>query len=412
MPTGNPYYIYLLRRFMEETCTPEEQAELFALLQHEGSDLEWEESIQALLSEEPTDTNYDKTYWEPVIRKIVGRGRVRQMVWWKVAVAVCLLVVGWWFLVRGPGSGVGSEVGGPGTEVVKHDVEAPDMNKARVTLSDGRTVSLDSLQNGLLADQSGVKLIKLSDGRIIYQSAESNSPSPLVENGLGDEVNTLINPRGSRVIDLTLSDGSHVWLNAGSSITYPVSFVPFVGNRKVEISGEAYFEIAHDKTKPFIVSTMPPSGGRGAEVEVLGTHFNVNAYDDEQDIKVTLLEGSVKVSTDDGRRSTVIRPGEQARVTDNGQLATDSRVDLEQVMAWKNNKFIFSGDNIQSIMRQLARWYDVTVQYEGAVPTDEFVGVISRSRYENMSAILDMLARTKTVRFRMEGRTITVQKTN
>ncbi len=393
----------LMERYQRRVCTTQEEQELafLCLLPSNQSVLE---DLSERLWEE-VEMGKEMPEGDDLLVRILHRPVVRKMIWWKVAV-VLLLVVAGWFLVRGPKSGESGD-GGPGTEVVRQDVKAPENNKARVTLSDGRTVSLDSLQNGLLADQSGVKLIKLSDGQIIYQSAESNSPSPLVEKGLGDEVNTLINPRGSRVINLTLSDGTRVWLNAGSSITYPVSFVPFVGNRKVEISGEAYFEIAHDKTKPFIVSTMLPSGGRGAEVEVLGTHFNVNAYNDEAEIKITLLEGSVKVSTQQSpntKHQSILTPGQQAIVTLSGVEAHND-IDTEQVMAWKNGLFFLQSADIQTVMRQIARWYDVEVSYQGTI-NEKFI--VKMDRNTNVSSVFKILEATGGVHFKIEGRKVLV----
>jgi ferric-dicitrate binding protein FerR (iron transport regulator) len=201
---------------------------------------------------------------------------------------------------------------------------------------------------------------------------------------------------------MTLSDGSRVWLNAGSSITYPVAFV---GNeRKVQINGEGYFEVAHNADKPFVVSKGDVS------VTVLGTHFNVNAYDDESDVRVTLLEGSVEVKSKVGSgKSKVIKPGEQAKVISNGQLTISKDVDLDEVMAWKNQQFIFERLDLASIMRQLSRWYDIEVNYEGKMPSNKFSGIISRTR--NISAVLEMLKGTGDLQFKVDGKIVTVLNT-
>lgn len=249
------------------------------------------------------------------------------------------------------------------SEIQVKDVEAPKVSKAMITLTNGKIVSLDSITSGTLATQGNVNVVKTSDGKIIY-------------NGSSEEIayNTLYNPRGSQVVNITLSDGSVVWLNAGSSLTYPVAFV---GNeRKVTIAGEAYFEVAHDATKPFIVSKSETS------VQVLGTHFNVNSYDDESAIKVTLLEGSVKINN-----SVIIKPGQQAVVAN--EIKVLSGVDLEQVMAWKNGQFVLKGTDVAALLRQIARWYNVDIIFTGKVPERRFGGSISRE--VNLSAMLQAL---------------------
>ncbi len=265
---------------------------------------------------------------------------------------------------------------------VKEDVLAPQHNKARITLADGRVVSLDSLHDGLLAEQDGVRLVKRADGRIAYQATNGNATHEI-------RYNTLFNPPGSKVIDMILSDGSHVWLNAGSSITYPIAFA--AKERKVSVVGEAYFEVARDVGKPFYVTK------NRVEIQVLGTHFNVNAYDDESDIRVTVLEGSVRVSSiiDPGaaaggkiQSSVVLQPRQQAVIKNMDPIGTASSdhqpkileaVDLEAVMAWKNGLFSFTGADTKEVLRQLARWYDLEIVYEGAVPEITFGGEISRN---------------------------------
>lgn len=262
------------------------------------------------------------------------------------------------------------------------EIEAPRSSRATVTLADGKVISVDSLTS---LTQNSVALIKTSDGKISYRG----SSRELL-------YNTLANPRGSQVIDMTLTDGTRVWLNAGSSLTYPVSFVGH--ERKVRVNGEAYFEVAHDKSKPFYVT-------KGAlQVEVLGTHFNVDAYDDEDDIKVTLLEGIVKVSGNNS--SLTLQPNQQAIVT-NEKAVLNADVNVEVVMAWKNGLFSFERTGIVTLMKQLARWYDVDVAYEGTVPAMEFGGELERSL--NLSQVLRSLEKSK-VHFRVEGRKIIVFK--
>ncbi len=241
------------------------------------------------------------------------------------------------------------------------DVKAPVSNKAFVTLSDGRTVYIDSLQNGLYADGEEVNLVKISEEQIAYQSVSSDKSHII-------RYNTLTNPKGSKVIDLELSDGSHVWLNSESSITFPVAFI---GNfRKVSITGEAYFEVAHDTSKPFFVTKG------NMNIKVLGTHFNVKAYDDDKDIKVTLLEGSIDVSN--VNEHLLIKPGQQAVIGTESNITLTENIDTDQVMAWKNGVFQFNNTPIEDALKQLARWYDVEIIYEGKTPDIELWGEIKR----------------------------------
>jgi transmembrane sensor len=319
--------------------------------------------------------------------------------WKKFAVAASIIatlfIAGYWFVSREQSSIVSD----PSSVVTTTDVKAPDKNRAQIKLADGTIVYLDSAANGELVTANGVQVIKRNDGQIIYSTLASND-SRLPAASAPLTYNTLSNPRGSKVIDVTLADGSRVWLNAGSSLTYPVAFT---GNeRNVTITGEAYFEIAHDKTKPFTVSKGE------MKVEVLGTHFNVNAYDDEENIKVTLLEGSVKVSSAVSRQSSVLKPGQQAIAAVDGGLRTVDDIDLETVMSWKNGQFSFSNTDLQAVMRQIARWYDVEVVYEGTPPNEEFVG--GTSRQENVSAVLKVLEATGKIKFKVEGKIVTVRK--
>ncbi|WP_123848266.1 FecR family protein [Chitinophaga lutea] len=262
-------------------------------------------------------------------------------------------------------------------------------NKALLTLGDGTVITLDSAANGLLAQQGRVQVMKKANGELSYEG----------NGGFADPaaVNTMRTPRGGEY-RLTLPDGTKVWLNAASSITFPVTFR---GNdRAVQISGEVYFEVAHNPSKPFRVTAG------GATVEVLGTHFNINAYNGEAAVKTTLLEGSVKVSSRLSR--AVLDPGQQARVTSAGSMDVESNVDLDEVMAWKNGYFLFNDADMPSVMRQLENWYDVTVSYEGGkIPERSFGGGIQRSL--PLTKVLQILEEND-VKFRVEGRNITVLK--
>jgi transmembrane sensor len=271
------------------------------------------------------------------------------------------------------------------------DVKPPETNRAMITLANGQKVFLDSAGNGQLAMEQGVNLIKLADGKIVYDDSRLATDNPQLT------FNTLSNPRGSKVIDMLLADGSHVWLNAGSSITFPVAFVE--NERKVTIKGEAYFEVAHDATKKFIVEA------NGATTEVLGTHFNVNAYEDEENIKVTLLQGSVKTSMVNGQ-SAILKAGEQVKVdrTNQSPVIIHSP-DLDEVMAWKNGRFVFNDADLKDIMRQLARWYDLEVIYTKDVKEKFYVEMASNT---NLSNVIKILEETGGVHFKIDGKKIMV----
>lgn len=253
-------------------------------------------------------------------------------------------------------------------------VPAPDRSRATITLGDGRTVYLDSAGVGQLTLQGNIKLVKLANGQLAYKGADGTV--------LTREVyNTLTNPKGSKVIDMQLSDGTHVWLNAGSSITYPVIFI---GNeRKVALKGEGYFEVAKDPARRFRVTS------NGFSVEVWGTHFNVNTYDGEPASKITLLEGSVMVKPALKKEAVRLMPGQQAVL----RRGSDDQVnvapaDIDQVMAWKNGLFRFRSDDVASIARQLGTWYNVAIVYRGAAEK-KVTGYISRTA--PLSEVLKML---------------------
>ena len=268
----------------------------------------------------------------------------------------------------------------------KHDV-IPGGNKAVITLANGSTVLLNGAKNGVLASQGNMVISKTADGKVVYHAAGQN---PQVT---GLSYNTATTPRGGQY-QFTLADGTKVWLNSASSIKYPVAFNGT--ERKVELTGEAYFEVAHNAKLPFRVV----SGNQ--TVEVLGTHFNINAYADEDMVKTTLAQGSVKVITASGSR--IIKPGEQAQ-QQNGSLNI-AQVDVDEALAWKNGFFYFKDNNITEVMRQLSRWYDVSVKTEGALPERRFSGEISRN--VNLAQLLDILS-FKRIHFSIEGKLLTVK---
>ena len=270
----------------------------------------------------------------------------------------------------------------------------PGGNKAILTLADGRSVVLNEANNGVIASQSGLTIKKAKDGQLIYTvdvALEKSAGSA----GNTASYNTISTPRGG-AYQINLPDGTKVWLNAASSLRFPVRFAS--KERSVQLTGEAYFEVSKDKSKPFKVKTGMQT------IEVLGTHFNVNAYPEEEFYNTTLLEGSVRISTTGVNR--LLKPGEQSIMSArNGKIVVDN-VDTEEVVAWKNNKISFNSQPIEKIMRQVSRWYNVEIVYEGDISGKTFTGTISR--YANVSEVLKMLELTDLVHFKIEERRITV----
>jgi len=261
----------------------------------------------------------------------------------------------------------------------KNDI-SPGGNIATLTLADGRKISLTDAENGQLAEQSGIKISKTADGQLVYTISNSENSSQSLS------YNTIETPPGGQY-QVVLPDGSKVWLNSASSLRYPVRFTG--KERRVEISGEAYFEVAHNSKMPFRVINSSQI------VEVLGTHFNIMAYPDESSTNTTLLEGSVRIIKEN--KSKVISPGQQTRVK-NGDIDVTS-VDVTQVTAWKEGYFMFKNEDIQSIMRQISRWYNLEVKYEGHIPERVFGAKISRAR--NVSEVLEILESTGSIHFKI-----------
>lgn len=266
----------------------------------------------------------------------------------------------------------------------------PGGNKATLTLSNGKRIVLDEAHNGRIAQQSNVNITKTANNQIVYAATGNGS-----EQAAYTLQNTISTPNGGQY-QLVLPDGTRAILNAATSLTYPAEF--HGSERLVQLNGEAYFEVAKNKKMPFRVKAGNQT------VEVLGTHFNINAYTDEAFVKTTLLEGSVKVLS--GENSTLIVPGEQA-ITNAGQGGAIVKriVDVDNETAWKNGLFSFEDEDLKSIMRQVARWYDVKVVYAGNLPDEKFIGEISRT--SNLSDVFKILE-LNHVHFDVQGKTVTV----
>lgn len=272
----------------------------------------------------------------------------------------------------------------------KNDV-APGSNKAILTLANGKTIVLTNAKNGLLAQQGSTQINKTAGGQVVYNATQAAGSADT-------SYNTITTPLGGQFM-VVLPDSSKVYLDAGSSLRFPAAFTGKL--RTVMLTGEAYFEVAHNKAKPFHVIT------KGQVVEVLGTHFNINAYDDENAIKTTILEGSVRVST--AGKMALLAPGEQSQIARPFSAAKDINViqnaDTEQAVAWKNGFFQFDNADIQTIMRQFARWYNVEIVFDGQVQERLFSGEIHRNL--TLLQALDLL-NYANVHFNIDGKKITV----
>jgi len=290
-------------------------------------------------------------------------------------------------------TGTKNEIAKPG--VIQQDDVAPGGNKATLTLANGSKIILDSTHNGALTEQGGINVVKLN-GQLAYKPGGNKTVELLY--------NTVTTPKGGQY-QLLLADGSRVWLNAASSLRFPTAFI---GNeRKVELTGEGYFEVAKNASVPFKVNIA----GK-CEVEVLGTHFNINAYADEATVNTTLLEGKVKVTAvtqlqPATHKAQILSPGQQTLLYSSGMIKLNTNVNVEEVMAWRNGVFNFDGADIDVVLRQLARWYDVSIVFEGEVPRRNFAGEMQRDL--NLSQVLRILEKNN-VRFRIEGKKLIVLK--
>lgn len=335
--------------------------------------------------------------WDAIGREIAARidapaprPRVHRL-WPKIAAAAAVLLA----LGAGLFLLVGRNQPQPGTRTAQAANIVPGKQAATLTLADGRTIRLSDSLQGEIARQQGVSVTRTGAGQLVYTSGEGELPA--------DQFHTLSTGPGE-MYRIQLPDGTTVWLNAASSLTYAPGTFSVNGDplRKVRLSGEAYFEVSRNKHRPFVVQSA------AQEVEVLGTHFNVSAYPDDRATTSTLLEGSVKVSpAGDTKAGVLLAPNQQA-VLKGGAIKVNE-VDAQSAVAWKNGYFDFNYATLESIMTGLGRWYAVRVVYEDAsVKGITFLGSIGR--YEKVSKILDLLERTDQVSFRIDGNTIYVRK--
>lgn len=366
---------YLLQQYLNDRATEEERMQLFQALQR--NEVDWESMLVQLGLQEEHDPAYRSGDFTVMIEQIMQNRPVKRMLhtirWWVAAAVLLLLVGGFWLVVNRSNSKTKPTALTPSVQDVM-----PGTQGAVLTLANGRQIVIDSTVNGNIT-QEGNMTVRRVDDQLVYETNKTKE-QPAVTSAI--TYNELSTPRG-RQFQLVLPDGSRVWLNAASSIKYPVVFA--ANERRVEITGEAYLEVTKDPSKPFRVSLPPTTERHGAIIEVLGTHFNVNAYEDESAVKSTLLEGRVKVSCQlaNGEKAedmlvAVLQPGQQAVITGLVHAIPVKPTDVNAVVAWKNGVFDFQDASVQQVMRQLARWYDIDVQYENGIPAIEFGGKMGR----------------------------------
>ncbi|MEO8713176.1 MAG: FecR domain-containing protein, partial [Parafilimonas sp.] len=376
-------YIILFEKYQYGICTSEE-LELLNLFQDKFQlqNLEWKEGMgDKGKTEEAIYASMQREMHNKNKAVIVSVWRYR-----RIAVAAAVLIFisigSYLYFFNKPKTQTALN---DAHQILKNDV-LPGGNKATLTLANGAKIILDSTQNGIIAQQGNAKISKLTNGQLVYNTSGEKLATIAY--------NILSTPRGGQY-QLTLPDGSLVWLNAASSIRYPTAFTGT--QRNVEITGEAYFEVAKNPSKPFIVTA------NGMQVEVLGTHFNINAYADETSIKTTLLEGTVQIKK--GVLQTVLKPGQQAQLNESAGLKILNNINVDDVVAWKNGFISFKSADLKTIMRQVSRWYDVDVVYEGNIVQRNFTGEISRSA--NLSELLKIL-QASNIQFEMKEKKLIV----
>ncbi len=377
----------LAEKYLAGIATAAEQEQLHQLYD------QWIDDEETVISETEQTEDLRIEILKAIKDRINGQKKVipfyKKKSWRFVAAASVIIVTGvllfYYIQPASPKNGFASKHPNPPAD---QSPVLPGKDRATLTLADGSVIDLDSSGAGLLAQQGNTSIIN-KDGRIVYDPRNMRSGETIY--------NTISTPRGGQY-QLVLPDDTKVWLNATSALKFPVAFT---GNsRTVELTGEAYFEVAKNPARPFFVKV------KDVEVKVLGTHFNIMAYDEEQAIKTTLLEGSVRTSMVNGQLS-ILKPGQQAVIHDS-RLTIDDNVDLEEVVSWKNGKFHFNNADIKVIMRQIARWYDVDVEYRNISSETYLGGVVSRK--EDLRQLLNYFEIAGKVHFTVEGRKIIVSR--
>lgn len=406
----------LIRKYLNNSCTPEERAILESwynkrskeiAINKTGEDLHSADfGIKNLIHNDPssvmsnsnTEIDYDHTQkeiWNAInkqttINKSQFNVPKRNWYYFSAAASIIFICFIFWFS--------NFFLAHKQSSISTAQTIQPGSNKAELILADGSIIAIAEKENGIVANQDNSHIVKNGNGQIVYSEAQSNHSSPADDTGQANNkivYNTLRTPKGGQY-QVVLTDGTRVWLNAASSITFPTVFSGL--ERIVEASGEAYFEVAKNPKKPFKVIS------KGHVITVLGTHFNLYAYAEDPYVKTTLLEGSVQVSAHN--ESVIIKPGQQSTYDVNNQKLSTRTINAEGAIAWKEGYFEFNNEDLPTIMKKLSRWYDIDVQYDKTFVNQRFNGSVSR--FEDAAKVLKMLEYTGTVHFKINGRRIVV----
>ncbi|MEV4885900.1 FecR domain-containing protein [Chitinophaga ginsengisegetis] len=366
----------LIQRYLKGNASPEEVEALH----------EWYDSFDDSEVPLPVEPGEDRRMLEQRLlnrlKPVMQPPKVKRIPFWRYAAAAALLAlvavagkIGWQHRYPSPQKNIMAD------NIAATD-KPPANKKAMLTLADGSTITLDDAANGALGKQGGANIIKKEKGQLAYQAGDANGAVVY---------NTLTVPRGGQY-QLVLPDGTNVWLNSATSLRYPTSFRG--AERKVILQGQAYFEIAANATQPFKVQANE------MEVVVLGTRFDMMAYADEPTINATLVDGKIKV------QDKILRPGQQAVLALSGHELTVRDADVNKIMAWKNGLFVFNNMDLPTILREIARWYDVEIVYQSAPGKELYGGGISRNL--NLSAVLHVLEENGTNHFKTDGNKVVV----
>ena len=364
---------YLLDVYLNKKATDQEKDELFDFIRQSKND----EGLSRSLLSAWNNFQSEKDLFEPakseqIFNNILSRPEAvfqiknNRRLYFAAAAVVCFLAFGLhFFSLKKPKHHPLITKNKPVYNIL------PGSNKAVLKLANGKSIILDNAHVGTIANLENTRIKKAQDGLLVYNAGRPYLNQP-------PSINTITTPRGGQY-QIILPDGSKVWLNAATSLSFPTRFTGKL--RQVSVSGEAYFEVAKNAVMPFQVKT------ERAKIEVLGTHFNVMAYADEQDSKTTLLEGAIKINSKNS--INILKPGQQALINTAGQQVIDNEADLDDAVAWKNGMFQFKDAGIQEIMRQVSRWYNVQVSYKGEITKRQFTGRIARN--VDAPALLAML---------------------
>ncbi|MFD0793094.1 FecR family protein [Mucilaginibacter litoreus] len=383
----------LYKRFLQNECSPEDirlLTELFGDADNDTLHAIVQKQLNDPFAITPHGSDYSERY-DRILNNLRLQLKPEKRViklWPKIGVAasiIFLIGIGSYIFLRQPASHPFIARHTQPTEI------KPGSDKAYLTLSDGQSIYLTQQRSGIIGNDGGKDIVKSPDEKIEYVDRHG------LHNSQNIAFNTLRTPNGGHY-KLVLADGTKVWLNAASQLKYPANF-RYLKERKIELSGEAYFEVAKDARHPFIVQTDDQ------QIKVLGTHFNVNAYHDDGGSKTTLLEGSIRAAT--LKEQALIKPGQQVVSDLNGVLKVQD-TDTEFAVAWKNDQFMFESEPVKPLMKSIARWYDVEVIYSKDAPDVRFNGAISK--FENISAVLKILEKTGKIHFELSGRKVYVTK--